>query len=91
MRCAQDISSTRGKDAGGMHGGARRRQRSILERLWLKYFRKKRVGNRERYPHSRSQGKIGEADREVMMLGRRQATTRWVNDLVWKSEILGWR
>ena len=55
--------------------------------------RRKRIGGemgmqKEPEPEPEGRGRTGWV---VGMLGRRQEMPRWVNDLVWQMEVLGWR
>ena len=84
MRYAQGIHDIMGEGEGGMYGGAKRLRRHISGKSWRKYLGNPGEGDRERGTHSRGRGgrQNGKASRDLEMLGRRRATTRWEEDPV---------
>ena len=76
---------------GGRCGGAKRRRKNNFGPPWRTRGKLKGVGGAVgRWACSRTAtGRERKSGLVIGMLGQRRATPRWVNDLMWQSEMLG--
>ena len=93
IRYLQKIQGMKEGGGGGMCGGAKRQRKNDFGPPWkprgnLKGGR----GAAGRWACSRTAtGRERKSGWVIGMMGRRQATPRWANDLVWQSKMLGKR